>query len=138
MPREPWGVLDCSEGDSSEGDQSAGETQAQMPVVAQINKFGLAGRGKNLNKLATNYPTLRGWNGWWRGRRRRGGGRSGGVGGGDAEEEGKGKAERLVGEAKEEGEEEAEELVVEERGAIYGGGGAVGLKRRRLLSVCEL
>ena len=76
-----------------------------------------------MNKLATNYPTLGGWNGWWRGRRRRGGGRSGGVGGGGAEEEGKEKAERLVGEAKEGGEEEAEGLVVEERGAIYGGGG---------------
>ena len=41
-------------------------------------------------------------------------------------------------EAKEEGEEEAVELVVEEGDAIYGGGGAVGLERRRLLSVCEL
>ena len=39
---------------------------------------------------------------------------------------------------KEEGEEEAEELVMEERGAIYGDGGAVGLEGRRLLSVCEL
>ena len=42
------------------------------------------------------------------------------------------------GDAEKEREEEAWELVVEERGAIYGGGGAVGLERRRLLSVCEL
>ena len=63
------------------------------------------------------------WRSWRRGCRRRERGGSGGVGGGDAEEE---------------GEEEAGELVVEERGAIYGGGVAVGLERRWLLSVCEL
>ena len=48
--------------------------------MCKINKFGLAGRGKNLNKLATNYST---WG-------------DGTASGGDAEEEGKEEAGRLV------------------------------------------
>ena len=76
-----------------------------------------------MNKLATNYPT---WG-------------DGTVGGRDAERRGKGGSGEVGrGEAKEEWQEEAGELVVEDRGAIYGGGGAVGLERRRLLSICEL
>ena len=106
-----------------------------------------------MNELATNYPTSGGWNGWWRGRRRRGEEEAGELVK-DAEEGGGGKwrswwrgcrkRERggsggvSGGDVEEEGEEEAGELVVEERGAIYGGGGAVGLDRGWLLSVCEL
>ena len=50
MPRESWGVLDCSEGDASEGDQSAGEAQAQMPVVLQNQQIRARRQRKELEQ----------------------------------------------------------------------------------------
>ena len=50
MPRESWGVLDCSAGDASEGDQSAAETQAQMPVVVQNQQIRTCRQRKELEQ----------------------------------------------------------------------------------------
>ena len=50
IPREPWGVLDCSEGDASEGDQSTGETQAPMPVVVQNQQIRTRRQRKGLER----------------------------------------------------------------------------------------
>ena len=50
MPRESWGVLDCSEGNASEGDQSTGETQAPMPVVVQNQQIWTRRQRKELER----------------------------------------------------------------------------------------
>ena len=51
MPRESWGLLDCSEGDVSEGDQSTGETQAPMPVVVQNQQIRSRRQRKELERI---------------------------------------------------------------------------------------
>ena len=50
MPRESWGVLDCSEGDASEGDQSTGETQAPVLVVVQNKQIRTRRQRKELGR----------------------------------------------------------------------------------------
>ena len=52
MPRELWGVLDCSEGDASEGDQSTSETQAPMPVVVQNQQIRTRRQRKELERTS--------------------------------------------------------------------------------------